>query len=149
MGSGLKVLIQRSLGSSVSVEDQTINSIEKGLVLLVCFEKGDTEVPMKKAIDKIKGLRVFPHPETGRMDLNINDFGGEVLAVSQFTLSWDGSKGNRPSFDQSMPSEDAQILFDKFVESLNKYAPVKTGAFGKNMVVQISNWGPVSFFLEF
>lgn len=146
----MKILIQRSLESSVYVQEKLISKINKGMVLLVCLEKGDEKAQVEKAAKKIASLRIFKDPNTKKMNKNITDDGGEILAVSQFTLSWGGEKGNRPSFDGSMPPEEAELLFKYFINELRqRELVVKTGAFGEEMQLHICNDGPVSFFMHF
>jgi D-aminoacyl-tRNA deacylase len=110
----MRVVIQRSLKSFVKVDDQIVGQIERGLTLLVCIEKDDTDKILKQAADKILKLRIFPDPYTGKMDQNISQAKGQILAISQFTLSWKGQKGNRPSFDGSMDPIMAEKYFQDF-----------------------------------
>lgn len=144
----MKVLLQRSGSSSVNVSGKVISQINHGLVIFVCMEKGDTESQIGKAVEKVSKLRIF-EDEQGKMNRSIVDMEGEALCVSQFTLSWDGKKGNRPSFDKSMPPEDALKFFDIFCEQLSQHVTVKKGSFGDTMNVHIQNRGPVTFFLDF
>ncbi|PIK16226.1 D-aminoacyl-tRNA deacylase [Halobacteriovorax sp. JY17] len=144
----MKIVVQRSLQSSVTVNNEVVGTIPKGMVLLVCMEKSDTDQSVQKAAEKILNLRIFSDSE-GRMNENISKSGGEILAVSQFTLSWPGKKGNRPSFDNSMEPELANNFFEKFCNLLERSIVVKKGIFGENMQVTIGNDGPVTFFLEF
>ncbi|OUR99828.1 D-tyrosyl-tRNA(Tyr) deacylase [Halobacteriovorax marinus] len=144
----MKIVVQRSLKSSVSVNEEIVSSIEKGLVLLVCMEKGDLDSVLTKACEKILNLRIFPD-ESDRMNLNILQYAGEILCISQFTLSWSGKKGNRPSFDNSMEPERANQLFEKFCDLLALKVGVQKGVFGQKMSVSIINDGPVTFHLEF
>ena len=145
----MKIVVQRSGHSYVSVNEEVVGEIHSGLVLFVCFEKGDENKPLDKAIEKILNLRIFEDPETGKMGHNIQDIEGKILCISQFTLSWDGRKGNRPSFDGSMAPRDAQIKFRLFCEALRKKVPVEIGRFGEMMDVRIQNLGPVTFHLSF
>ena len=142
----MKIVIQRVKSSKVFVDNKEVSSIGKGLNLLVCLEKGDDSQSIKRACEKLGSLRIFSD-ENSRMNLNIKQVQGHFLAISQFTLSWNGKKGNRPSFDASMQPEEARDLFAKFCESLSEHAPVKTGSFGASMEVQIINDGPVTFTL--
>lgn len=144
----MKIVVQRSLNSKVSVATKNVGSISKGLVLLVCLEKGDDSNSIDKAAKKILALRIFSD-ELGRMNKNVLDSKGEILAISQFTLSWNGKKGNRPSFDNSMDPDSADKLFNKFCEILRRDVIVETGSFGESMEVSIVNDGPVTFVLEF
>lgn len=148
----MKVVIQRSGHSKVLVNQEIVGEIRSGLVLLICFEKKDLIRNKKEILDKAKqkilALRIFEDYE-GKMNKSIIDIGGEILAISQFTLSWDGQKGNRPSFDESMPPQDAKAYFDEFVQMLRESRIVQTGVFGASMDVQIQNLGPVTFSLDF
>ena len=144
----MKIVVQRVSKSSVSVSNQIISKIDKGLNLLVCMERQDCIKTIEKAATKILALRIF-QDENGKMNKSINQVDGEILAISQFTLSWDGQKGNRPSFDNSMSPQEAQVLFDDFCSLLNKSITTKKGSFGDSMKVEIINDGPVTFSLEF
>ena len=147
----MKVLIQKSQASKVEVDNIVVGEISSGLVLFVCMEEGDTHETMNKALKKIINLRIFPNKESDsdKMDLNITQVDGQILAISQFTLSWDGRKGNRPSFDRSMEPRQASIMFKIFCDNLREHVPVETGSFGDHMQVFIQNDGPVTFHLEF
>ncbi len=147
----MKVVVQRVKSSSVKVENQIISQIGRGLNLLICMEKGDTNKSVDAAVKKIKNLRIFPD-ERGRMSHSVMDTGFEVLCISQFTLSWNGQKGNRPSFDGSMNPEDARRSFESFCSLLAQEIgedKVKTGQFAASMEVSIINDGPVTFNLTF
>lgn len=144
----MRIVVQRSKNSSVEVNNEIVSSIDSGMVLLVCMEKGDCEKSVLSAVEKIINLRIFPD-EQARMNKNILQVGGEILAVSQFTLSWSGKKGNRPSFDNSMEPEKANFYFEMFCSLLEKSIVDKKGIFGESMQVTITNDGPVTFFLEF
>lgn len=145
----MKIVVQRSLKSSVIVNNKTIAAIDKGMVLLVCLENGDQISSVKNAAEKIGNLRIFEDSKTGKMNNNIKSIDGEFLCISQFTLSWDGSKGNRPSFDQSMEPKQANDYFEIFCSEMEKYGPVKKGIFAADMKVKIENDGPVTFSLNF
>lgn len=145
----MKIVVQRSGHSSVTVAEEIVSKIQSGLVLLVCMEKGDERKTLEKAAEKILNLRVFECPEKERMDKSLLDTQKEVLCISQFTLSWNGKKGNRPSFDNSMPPDQAEKFFNEFVDILARKVPVYKGVFGADMQVQIENQGPVTFHLEF
>lgn len=145
----MKVVIQRSKKSNVIVEEKIVGEIDKGMVLLVCMEKGDGQSNIEKAAKKILGLRIFSD-EQGKMNLSLKQMEGKILAISQFTLSWDGVKGNRPSFDKSMPPNEANELFESFCDLLSKEdVVVEKGVFGASMEVNIQNDGPVTFSLDF
>lgn len=144
----MKIVIQRVLESSVSVSGEVVSQIGRGLSLLVCLEKDDQIQTLEKAAKKVLALRVFSDDQ-GRMNENILQVKGEILAVSQFTLSWNGQKGNRPSFDNSMAPQKAEEYFNQFCQILEKEVPVKRGVFGESMQVHIVNDGPVTFSLNF
>ena len=145
----MKVLVQRVKEASVSVDTEIISSIKNGLLILVCFENGDKDEILNKAIEKISRLRIFDDID-GKMNLDIQAIKGEILSVSQFTLSWDGSGGHRPSFERSMPPQEARLKYALFNRELrNKGLVVKEGKFGSMMQVNLVNDGPVTFFLQF
>lgn len=144
----MKIVVQRVSSSKVLVNSEVVGEISKGLNLLVCIEHEDTIETLKKAAAKILSLRIFSD-ESGRMNKSIKDIQGSILAISQFTLSWNGKKGNRPSFDGSAKPDVAVDLFSQFVEVLRIDVPVETGVFGESMAVEISNDGPVTFHIEF
>jgi len=144
----MKVVIQRSKEASVLVENEVVGEIEFGMVLFVCLELNDDLEKVKAAAEKILALRIF-EDDNGKMGKNICDAQGQILAISQFTLSWDGKKGHRPSFDQSMPPLEAQILFKLFCDEIRTKVEVATGKFGAMMEVCIKNSGPVTFSLSF
>lgn len=148
----MRIVIQRVSHSEVKVSGQTVSRIGRGAHLLVCIEKKDTLETLKKAGDKILKLRMFSDAEdsAGAMSRSIVDIAGEIMAVSQFTLSWRGQKGNRPSFDGSMAAQEANELFERFCLYLEEAGvPIQKGIFGAKMEVVISNDGPVSFCLDF
>lgn len=145
----MKVVVQRVQEASVSVDSEIVGAIKGGLLLLVCFEQGDDDSSITKSIDKISKLRIFDDTE-GRMNLDIQAVKGEVLSVSQFTLSWDGSGGHRPSFEKSMAPQEARLKYALFNRELrNRGLIVKEGKFGAFMKVSLVNDGPVTFILEF
>lgn len=145
----MKIVVQRVQEASVSVENEVIGSISSGLLLLVCFEQGDDDDSLNKAIDKITKLRIFDDAE-GKMNLDIGAVKGEILSVSQFTLSWDGSGGHRPSFEKSMAPQEARLKYALFNRELrNRGFTVKEGKFGAFMKVSLINDGPVTFLLQF
>ena len=146
----MRVVIQRVSGANVRVSDKTVGEIGPGLVLLVCFEKGDQLSLLEKASKKILNLRCFEDRETGKMGKSVSDIeGGSLLAISQFTLSWRGEKGNRPGFDKSMAPEKANEMFEGLCSILEKTVKVEKGSFGEFMEVSLKNQGPVTFCLDF
>ena len=143
----MKVVVQRSKKSSVSVDGKLVSSIDKGLVLLVGFTLGDTEEKLANMARKIANLRIFDD-EAGIMNKSILDVGGSILSISQFTLYGDATKGNRPSYIKAMKGDEAIVLYEKFNAELNKYVETLPGVFGADMEVSITNSGPVTIILE-
>jgi len=132
----------------VSVEGAEISRISKGLLVLFGAEKGDREEFADFLAGKIVGLRIFNDAD-GKMNLSCKDVNGEILVVSQFTLAGDCSKGKRPSFDRAAPPEQANQLYQKFMDAIVAAGvAVKQGQFGAHMAVSIENDGPVTFILE-
>lgn len=145
----MRVVVQRVTEAQVSVENEIVGRIGAGMLLLICFEQGDDDTKIAKAIDKVTKLRIFDD-EQGKMNLDIAAVNGEVLSVSQFTLSWDGSGGHRPSFERSMNPQEARLKYALFNRDLrSKGISVKEGKFGAFMKVSLVNDGPVTFSLEF
>jgi len=144
----LKVVLQRVSEASVEVSNKIISSTGHGLLLLVGADRGDSEKNADFLSDRILGLRIF-EDDDGKMNLSVMDIKGQLLAVSQFTLSADISKGRRPSFSTAMPPDEAKKLFDYFVGKLKDSGLcIKTGEFGAKMRVKLINDGPVTFVLE-
>lgn len=143
----MKVVVQRSKKSSVSVDGKMVSVINKGLVLLVGFTEGDTEEKLVNMARKVTNLRIFDD-ENGVMNKSILDVGGSVLSISQFTLYGDATKGNRPSYIKAMKGDEAIVLYEKFNAELNKYVETLPGVFGADMEVSITNSGPVTIILE-
>ena len=145
----MKIVVQRVQEASVTIDNEVVGAIGHGLVLLVCFEMEDDESCVTRAVDKIMKLRIFDD-ESGKMNLNIEQIKGEILSVSQFTLSWDGSGGHRPSFEKSMMPQEARLKYALFNRELrNRGFVVKEGKFGAFMKVSLVNDGPVTFNLQF
>jgi D-tyrosyl-tRNA(Tyr) deacylase len=146
----MKVIVQRVSQASVEVNNEIVGSIDKGYLLFVCFEAGDTSIIVDKAIDKIINLRIWEEEGSDKMNLNLSQVGGEILSISQFTLSWDGKKGHRPSFTNSMEPTSANQFYKEFNSKLRmKRVVVKEGIFAGDMKVSIINDGPVTFQLNF
>ena len=143
----MRVLVQRSKNSSVTVDGKMISSINRGLVLLVGFTYGDSLADIEKLAKKIVNLRIFDD-DAGVMNRSILDVGGEILSISQFTLYANTSKGNRPSYIDALNGEEAILLYEKFNQILNQYVVAKPGIFGADMKVTILNDGPVTILLE-
>ncbi|MYD43493.1 MAG: D-tyrosyl-tRNA(Tyr) deacylase [Gammaproteobacteria bacterium] len=144
----MKAHLQRVSRASVAVDDQTIASIEKGLLVLLAIEHGDSEVQADWLAKKTSSLRIFPSDDK-EMDLSVSDIGGSVLVISQFTLAADIRKGNRPNFSNAAEPELAAPLVARFVTTLQNYVTdVCEGEFGANMQVSLTNDGPVTMLLE-
>ncbi len=144
----MRVLVQRSRKSSVTVDGKIVGSIDRGLVLLVGFTDGDTLDNIKYLAHKVVNLRIFDD-EDGVMNKSLLDVGGDILSISQFTLYADSTKGNRPSYIKAMKGSLATTLYDAFNEELKIYnVKVETGIFGADMQVSISNDGPITILLE-
>lgn len=143
----MRVLVQRSGKSSVSVNNKTIGKIESGLVLLVGFTEGDNIINIEQMVKKIINLRIFPDKD-GVMNKSILDYGGSILSISQFTLYADTSKGNRPGYMKALRGEESSKLYDLFNEELQKHIEVETGEFGADMDVSINNIGPTTILIE-
>ncbi|MEE8377917.1 MAG: D-aminoacyl-tRNA deacylase [Candidatus Aminicenantaceae bacterium] len=144
----MKVVLQRIKKASVEIGGEVHCRIDQGVCLLVGVEKGDSLDHVHRVADKIVDLRIFPDYE-GKMNLSLLDTGGEVLAVSQFTLAGSVGKGRRPSFDKAEESVRAERLFDSFVQKIeDRGLVVKKGIFGALMDVRLINNGPVTFILS-
>ncbi len=143
------MILQRVQSSQVTVEGAIVGEIGRGFNLLVGITKGDSDAEVEWMVRKCLSLRLFPDAETGRWDQSIQDIGGEILVVSQFTLYGDCRKGRRPSFDKAAAPAIAQPLYEQFVEKLRATGiKVETGQFGAMMQVSINNDGPVTLLLE-
>ncbi len=145
----MRVVIQRVSSASVKVEDRITGQIDSGLLILVGFQTEDLEADMDKMIRKICQLRIFSDSE-GKMNLSVTDIGGSLLVVSQFTLYADCKKGNRPSYIQAAPPEQARLLYTQFLERLKAQTTltIATGIFGADMKVSLLNDGPVTICLD-
>lgn len=143
----MRILVQRSLNSNVSVNNNIVGQINKGLVIFVGFTKGDTKKEIDYLINKLLNLRIFDD-ETGIMNKSVLDADGEILSISQFTLYADTKKGNRPSYINAMKNIEASKLYDLFNQKLKTKIKVETGVFGADMKVNIVNDGPVTILLE-
>jgi len=144
----LKLVIQRVSRASVRVDDEIVGAIGAGLLVLVGLEVDDGEEQIEKAARRIATLRVF-EDDDGRMNRGLDEIGGAVLAVSQFTLAGSIRKGRRPSFDSAMRGLQAEPLFDRFVALLRGHGvEVETGVFGAMMAVELVNDGPVTLLWE-
>jgi D-tyrosyl-tRNA(Tyr) deacylase len=144
----MKLVIQRVSSASVRVEGAAVGEIGRGFLVLFGAEKGDTAALADEAARKVAGLRVFEDAE-GKMNLALADVGGAVLAVSQFTLAADLSRGRRPGFERALPGPLAEPIYDRFVAALRGLGvAVETGTFGAMMDVALVNQGPATFLVE-
>ncbi|EJC1155106.1 D-aminoacyl-tRNA deacylase [Cronobacter sakazakii] len=141
-------LIQRVTHASVRVGDEVTGEIGPGLLVLLGVEKDDDEQKANRLCERVLGYRIFSD-EQGKMNLNVQQAGGSVLVVSQFTLPADTEKGLRPSFSRGAPPEQAQALYDYFVSRCRSAGmTTETGRFAADMQVSLTNDGPVTFWLQ-
>jgi len=141
-------LLQRVSSANVTVNDKTIASIDQGLLVLVGVERDDAVAQTQRLAERLLSYRVFEDSE-GRMNLDVTQIGGGVLLVPQFTLVADTRKGNRPSFSAAADPAHGSSLFDELIEQLKgRWKDVAAGQFGANMAVQLTNQGPVTFWLQ-
>jgi D-aminoacyl-tRNA deacylase len=144
----MRVVLQRVSRASVTIDGRTAGAIGRGFCLLVGLTHADTEATVDWMAEKVAGLRLFSDPE-GKMNLGLDEVGGGVLVISQFTLYGDAAKGRRPSFVDAARPEQAIPLYERFVAALRgRGLEVATGEFGANMQVEIHNDGPVTLILE-
>jgi D-tyrosyl-tRNA(Tyr) deacylase len=144
----MRVVLQRVSRASVSIDGRTAGAIGRGFCLLVGLTHADAEATVDWMAEKVAGLRLFPDAE-GKMNLGLDEVGGEVLVISQFTLYGDAAKGRRPSFIDAARPETAIPLYERFVGALRaRGLEVATGEFGADMQVEIHNDGPVTLILE-
>ena len=144
----MKAVVQRVTKASVSVDDNVVGKIGPGLVVLIGIASGDTQRDIDYLVDKIAQLRIFSDEE-GKFNISALEIGGEMLLISQFTLLADTRKGRRPSFTGAAPPQQAELLFNTFVECMKRTGlKVETGCFQAHMVVEIHNDGPVTIMLD-
>jgi len=144
----VKALLQRVAEARVDVAERTVGAIGPGLLVLLCAERGDAEAQADRMLAKILKLRIFSD-EGGKMNRSVQDTGGGLLVVSQFTLAADASGGNRPSFTQAAPPDEGRRLYEYFVTQARRaHAEVATGEFGADMQVRLVNDGPVTIPLQ-
>ena len=143
----MRVVIQRSKKSKVTINGKINGQIDHGYVILVGFTDGDNEKIIDKMINKIINLRIF-EDENGKMNLSILDTKGSILSISQFTLYANCTEGRRPSFVSAMNPEEATKLYDVFNKKLSEFVHTETGIFGEDMKVEIYNDGPVTIVLD-
>jgi D-tyrosyl-tRNA(Tyr) deacylase len=144
----MRVVLQRVSRASVTIDGRVAGAIGRGLCLLVGFTHGDTDAEVEWMADKVTGLRLFSDAR-GKMNLGLEEVGGALLVISQFTLYGDAAKGRRPSFIDAARPETAIPLYERFVSGLRaRGLEVATGEFGADMQVEIHNDGPVTLMLE-
>jgi D-tyrosyl-tRNA(Tyr) deacylase len=141
-------LLQRASSATVTVDGQVIAAIDRGILVLVGVERGDTETQAERLVERLLGYRVFPDAD-GRMNLSVREVDGGVLLVPQFTLAADTQKGMRASFTSAAPPAEGELLFNR-VAALTRaaYPHVQRGRFGADMKVALVNDGPVTFWLR-
>ena len=144
----MKAVVQRVTRARVRVKEETAGEIGAGLCVLLGVGRGDTAENASRLAGKVARLRVF-EDERGRFDRSLLDVGGEALVVSQFTLIADTAKGNRPSFTEAAPPEEARALYEAFCDELRALGvSAETGVFGARMAVELTNDGPVTILLD-
>jgi D-tyrosyl-tRNA(Tyr) deacylase len=143
----MKLVIQRVSQASVTIENQIVGQINQGLMLLVGVEDADSQADLDYAVRKVSQMRIF-EDEDGKMNRSIQDIGGSVLSISQFTLYANTKKGNRPSFVDAGSPDFASSMYDQFNHQLGQLLPVETGEFGADMKVSLVNDGPVTIILD-
>ena len=140
----MKAILQRVSQASVQVDGQVVGAIGPGLLVLLCAERGDNEAVAERMLAKMLKLRIFSD-DAGKMNRSVQDVGGGLLVVSQFTLAADMSGGNRPSFALAAPPDEGKRLYEYFVEAARRAHPdVQTGQFAADMKVHLVNDGPVT-----
>lgn len=150
----MKVVVQRAIDASVTVDKKIVGSIEHGIVLLVGFTQKDSIKEINYMVDKVINLRIFDD-ENGVMNKSLIDINGSILSISQFTLYGDAKKGRRPSYAKALGGDEAILLYKLFNQSLrenlmkfNSISRVEEGIFGAEMKVNFTNDGPVTIILE-
>jgi D-aminoacyl-tRNA deacylase len=144
----MRVVVQRVVRASVTVDGDVRARIGRGLLALVAFQAGDGSAEIAWMVRKLTGLRIFAD-DAGRMNVSVTEIGGEILAVSQFTLYGDATRGRRPSFIGAESPARAEALYDEFMEvCANSAVPVSGGTFGANMAVELLNDGPVTLVID-
>ena len=144
----MKAILQRVANARVDIAGETVGAIDAGLLILLCAERGDGDALADRMLAKILKLRIFPD-EAGKMNRSVQDIGGGLLVVSQFTLAADVSGGNRPSFTLAAPPDEGRRLYEYFVAQARAAHPVvATGEFGADMQVYLLNDGPVTIPLQ-
>lgn len=141
-------LLQRVRWARVEVDDEVVAGIDAGLLVFIGIERDDTRAQGERLVERLLGYRVFADSD-GRMNMSLQDSGGGLLLVSQFTLAADTRKGMRPSFTPAAPPEQVEALYEYVVQQAGaRHSPVCSGRFGADMVVSLANDGPVTFLLR-
>jgi len=141
-------LVQRVAEARVAVGGETLGAIGRGVLALIGVERGDTEQEAARLAERVLGYRIFPD-DAGRMNRSLEDVGGGLLVVPQFTLAADTRSGMRPGFSTAAAPEDGRRLFERYVEACRaRHAQVAQGRFGADMQVSLVNDGPVTFWLQ-
>ena len=143
----MRAVVQRTTGASVEVEQQIVGEIGRGLVVFLGIEEGDSEADLNYICDKVIGLRVFDD-ENEIPNRSVQDIGGSVLLISQFTLCADARKGKRPSYIKAARPEQAIPLYETAIAKIGQSVPVQCGVFQANMQVRLTNDGPHTILLD-
>ena len=143
----MKVVIQRVKEAQVTIDDELVGDISRGLLLLVGVGPDDEQEDLDYAVRKITNMRIFSD-DMGKMNLSVQDIKGSILSVSQFTLFAETKKGNRPAFTGAAKPDKAEKMYLDFNEALAQFVPVETGVFGADMQVSLVNDGPVTIILD-
>ena len=144
----MRILVQACSAASVEINSEIVAQIGQGELLLVAFKPDDTPALVDKMIGKLLKIRIFPDTD-GKTNLSLSDFGGDILAVSQFTLYGGLKEGNRPSYNRSMNANDARKLFSYFQKTLSASRPTtRFGVFQAEMNVTLTNVGPTTYLLD-
>lgn len=146
---GMRAVVQRVKSASVTVDGSVVGAIEKGILILLGVEAGDTASDLEWLVSRLARIRIF-EDENEKMNLSVRDVGGDALVVSQFTLFGSMKKGSRPSFNRAAVPAEAIPLYESFVAALSEALgkPVPTGKFGAMMDVALVNDGPVTIVLD-
>ncbi len=143
----VRAVLQRVDRASLKVDGKFVGKIERGIVALICFVRGDGTKELDWLVSKILNLRIF-EDEQGKMNLSVKDVGGKILAVSQFTLAADVKKGTRPSFSNAMNPDEARKMWDEFKLKISQEVECVFGEFGAHMEIELVNNGPVTIWLD-